>query len=219
MKEEIKVVLPESLNHYVADYLRRKIFCGDSYRKGDQIVERDIAEELNISRAPVREALKELENQGIIVGKPSKGWFVAKHTEEELKEITEVRTMLELRMFEDLITGDRLDDEDFYILSQHMKKETDMSEEKDPWLRTIGFADLDIDFHMFLLDKTDLSLIKNILRSLYYQIRLSLLNKMCSDNQIELFRRRHIVILDGLKNKDFSKIEKILSIRRQGGKL
>ena len=60
MNQEAKVVLPENLNHYIADYLRRKIFCGDSYRKGDQIVERDIAEELNVSRSPVREALKEL---------------------------------------------------------------------------------------------------------------------------------------------------------------
>ena len=97
-------------------------FCGDSYRKGDQIVERDIAEELNVSRSPVREALKELEHQGIVVAKPRVGWFVAKHTEKELREIMEVRTMLELRVFEDLITGDRLDKEDFALLDGHMKK-------------------------------------------------------------------------------------------------
>lgn len=215
MNQEAKVVLPENLNHYIADYLRRKIFCGDSYRKGDQIVERDIAEELNVSRSPVREALKELEHQGIVVAKPRVGWFVAKHTEKELREIMEVRTMLELRMFEDLITGDRLNKEDFALLDGHMKKEKRMIAEKDSWLRTVGFADLDMEFHMFLLEKTDFSLIKNILRSLYYQIRLSLLNNMCSDDQVELFHRRHVIILDGLKNKDFSEIEKVLSIRRQ----
>ena len=95
-----------------------------------------------------------------------------------------------------------------------MKKEKRMIAEKDSWLRTVGFADLDMEFHMFLLEKTDFSLIKNILRSLYYQIRLSLLNNMCSDDQVELFSTSRYYSRWS-QNKDFSKIEKVLSIRRQ----
>lgn len=63
---------------------------------GDRIVEKEIAEKMNVSRVPVREALRVLESQGIVINEPFKGIRMAPVSEARLDELIEVRVLLEL---------------------------------------------------------------------------------------------------------------------------
>ncbi len=73
---------------------------------GDRLVEAEIARELGISRVPVREALRLLESQGIVVSTPYKGMRLMQVTNRAVAELMRVRTALEaLALREILSTG------------------------------------------------------------------------------------------------------------------
>ncbi len=105
----------QSLSDKVAEYLKREIFL-ENYQGGDHILEAKVAKELDVSRAPVREAIKELEKEGLIETIPRKGSFVASFNKEDIKEVFEIRVLLESRMMEIIIENDLLKEEDFAIL-------------------------------------------------------------------------------------------------------
>lgn len=62
---------------------------------GTQLRPDAIAEELDISTTPVREALHRMETDGLIVKLPYRGWFVREFTEQEVRELYEMRAALE----------------------------------------------------------------------------------------------------------------------------
>jgi len=87
-------IVPIVLYQEVAERLRRKIYCGE-LRPGDWIDEQSLAKSFGISRTPLREALKVLHNEGLVVLKPRRGCFVAELTEQDLDEIFSVMALLE----------------------------------------------------------------------------------------------------------------------------
>ncbi|WP_372619526.1 GntR family transcriptional regulator [Falsiroseomonas sp.] len=67
-----------------------------AFLPGDRLVEAEIARDLGISRVPVREALRLLESQGIVVSTPYKGMRLMQVTNRGVAELTRVRAALEL---------------------------------------------------------------------------------------------------------------------------
>src|SRR6201989_3043758 len=82
------------LRDQIKDAILERILAGD-YAPGERIVETRIAQEFGVSQAPVREALRELEQMRFIVSEPFRGARVREVTKEELAEITPVRAALE----------------------------------------------------------------------------------------------------------------------------
>ena len=76
----------DNLNSIVVEYLKEAILSG-TYNEGDRIVETEVADHLGVSRAPIREAIRELEKEGIVETKPRRGSFVTKYSLEDIKEI------------------------------------------------------------------------------------------------------------------------------------
>ncbi|GAA3072300.1 GntR family transcriptional regulator [Streptosporangium carneum] len=80
------------------DQIRRVLLDGlvsGRWQPGERIVERRIAAELEVSQAPVREALRELESLRLIESTPNKGARVRAFTEADLREVYQVRAGLE----------------------------------------------------------------------------------------------------------------------------
>ena len=65
------------------------------YRPGDRLNESQIARELNISRIPVREALSQLQEQGLVQNRERRGMFVTNIGADEVQQITSLRIILE----------------------------------------------------------------------------------------------------------------------------
>ncbi|RXT04847.1 GntR family transcriptional regulator [Ammoniphilus sp. CFH 90114] len=78
----------------VFEYIKNAILRGE-YKSGDRIVERELAEKLNISRTPIREALFRLESVGFVKTMPRKGVVVSKMTTEEIVEVFTILSTLE----------------------------------------------------------------------------------------------------------------------------
>jgi DNA-binding GntR family transcriptional regulator len=79
---------------WVAEIIRERIIVG-AYRRGEQLKQADLAEELGVSITPVREALLMLEAEGYVRGLPHKGLLVPKLVPEMVQEIYELRLLLE----------------------------------------------------------------------------------------------------------------------------
>lgn len=74
--------------------LRRGILCGD-LKPGERLMEIKLANRLGVSRTPIREAIRMLEQEGLAVNIPRRGAQVASITEEDLRDVLEVREGLE----------------------------------------------------------------------------------------------------------------------------
>ncbi len=81
--------LPETL----ADSLRERILSGE-FKEGDQLVQESIADEYQVSRMPVREALRQLEASGLIELKAHRGAVVTSIPLEQVSELFELRALL-----------------------------------------------------------------------------------------------------------------------------
>ena len=92
--------LPKStLRAHVAERLRAAILAGD-IAPGTPLVETDLARRLDVSRGPLREALRQLVEEGLLVAVPYTGTHVAALSVEDVREIYSLRTALESFAFE-----------------------------------------------------------------------------------------------------------------------
>ena len=79
-----------SLTDEIADVVRERILKGE-YEIGEKIKENQIATELRVSRTPIREAFKILENEGLIDYVPNRGCFAKGFTKQDVEDIYAVR--------------------------------------------------------------------------------------------------------------------------------
>jgi DNA-binding GntR family transcriptional regulator len=83
-----------SLREAALSAIRQAILCGD-LKPGQRLVESDIAKQMGMSRAPVREALRQLETEGLVVSEPHRGTFVAELSAADMWEIYTLRAAIE----------------------------------------------------------------------------------------------------------------------------
>ncbi len=85
---------PSPLNQQVAAAIRERILSG-ALVPGERLAEEKLSADLGVSRAPVREALRHLAAEGLVVLRPRRGAVVFSHTDEEMRDLVEVRATLE----------------------------------------------------------------------------------------------------------------------------
>ncbi|MPY90023.1 MAG: FCD domain-containing protein [Luteitalea sp.] len=90
---------------------------GGRIEPGTQLRPDAIAEQLEISTTPVREALHRLEGDGLVVKLPYQGWFVREFTEQEVRELYEMRAALEC--FSVRLACERITDTEVARLREH----------------------------------------------------------------------------------------------------
>lgn len=83
-----------NLREHIERLVRNAILDG-TFAAGERLVESALAEQLNVSRAPVREALASLEREGVVVHVPRRGYSVIEFTDKDVKEIYSLRLLLE----------------------------------------------------------------------------------------------------------------------------
>ena len=100
------------LRDVVFNTLRRAILKGE-LEPGERLMEIALANKLGVSRTPIREAIRKLELEGLVVMIPRKGAEVARITEKDLRDVLEVRTSLEKLAIE--LACDRITEDDIRI--------------------------------------------------------------------------------------------------------
>lgn len=134
---------PTSTQHAVLDELRLWIHNG-RLQPGAKVLQEDVAAELGTSVVPVREALKTLQSEGLLVHHPNRGFFVTKLSVDELVELCAIRSALESLAVEKALPG--LDDAALTHLDELIAamEKADSRDEIDTLIR------LDRAFHFVL---------------------------------------------------------------------
>jgi DNA-binding GntR family transcriptional regulator len=89
-----RIVPPPSMSRLAADAVREMIMMGE-LRPGDRVVENQLTHQLGVSRPPLREALRVLEQEGLLVQQPRRGVIVVPITLHDVYEIFTLRDQLE----------------------------------------------------------------------------------------------------------------------------
>ncbi|MCR1899492.1 GntR family transcriptional regulator [Irregularibacter muris] len=137
---ETKLDNYKPLREIVFQSMREAIVKGD-LEPGKRLMEVQLAEQMGVSRTPVREAIRQLELEGLVVMVPRKGAYVAGLSMKDVIEVLEIRAVLE-GLAADL-AAKRATDEEITRLSQVLEKFTEYAEKKD----VQGLIDQDVAFH------------------------------------------------------------------------
>jgi len=164
----MKTPLPQTsggrvLADWVTESLREAILQG-YFEPGEKLDQERIADEFDVSRTPVREAVRMLESEGFIDIRPHRGAFIASVSRRDVWEIYEVRTLIEaeiVRQITPIIPDAILDD-----LARSLDENREQLEAEDK----ISHVESDVYFHETIVDLAKNSLLKEILESLNNRI-------------------------------------------------
>jgi DNA-binding GntR family transcriptional regulator len=84
----------ESIKEKVMTYLKNDIIEG-RLKQGEKLIESSLCNKLNVSRTPLREAIRGLEMEGLVKSIPNRGSFVVELTNQDINEIFDIRALLE----------------------------------------------------------------------------------------------------------------------------
>lgn len=200
MKHETK---GEKVKHYLLDCILNK----SKYKPGDKITETKIARKLNISQAPVREAIKDLQVMGFVESEPYKGSYIKQMSSKELKEAYEVRVALEgvaIRQAIKHITSEQLNK------MQSVVTEMASCIENEDYLQ---FTKLDRKFHNIIIKASNNSMLKKVWDNVGIEYWTWRGLKFLKENQLYDFDdqvERHQAIYNVIKNKNSEKAESII---------
>lgn len=145
---ELPTLTPASLHRRASDVLRAAIVDG-RLRPGDRLKEVEIAEQLGISRAPVREALRQLEHEGLVASLPYRATEVLGISQEEVTEVlVPIRLTLESFAFRKALP--LLSQQDFETLEGLVARMRDAGSRGD----LDELAEADVRFHELVIERS-----------------------------------------------------------------
>ncbi len=182
MSQEINATINEylPLRDVVFQTLRQSILRGE-LEPGERLMELHLADRLGVSRTPIREAIRKLELEGLVVMIPRRGAIVASITEKDLQDVLEVRRTLEIMAAE--IACDRITPEQLAELKEAGMEFRKLKDSDD----YTSLAAADVRFHDIIYAATDnqrLISILNNLREQMYRYRLEYLKDSGSHEKL-----------------------------------
>lgn len=183
------------LRDVVFKKLRQAILTG-AYKPGERLMEIHLADKLGVSRTPIREAIRKLELEGLVIMIPRRGAVVAEITEKSLKDVLEVRRALDVLGIE--LACERITDEEKEALKKAQINFEAAIKTGD--LRSI--AEKDVAFHNIIIDATRnirLMQLANNLSEQMYRYRFEYIKDM---SQHENLINEHQAICESILSGD-----------------
>jgi DNA-binding GntR family transcriptional regulator len=198
----------------VLEKLREAIVVG-RYVDGDRLIEDRIARDLGTSRGPVREALRQLEHEGLVVSYPYRGAVVQGVSEEEVHEVLiPIRLTLERFSFAKAVVG--MGDADYAELA----KEVWMMREAGADGSLLRCVEADIRFHEFVLSCSGQPHTAQVWRSIAPRIRAYFFSYGRHHSNLGQIAVEHEELLGAMRSGDhkilMSALEKHIAVRAPG---
>lgn len=197
MDNQLKVTPTEylPLRDVVFNTLRHAILMGE-LKPGERLMEINLAKRLGVSRTPIREAIRMLELEGLVIMIPRKGAQVAQITKKDLEDVLEVRGALEKLAIE--LACDKITKSQIIQLKQTVTEFEKAMEAED----ITRLAEMDVAFHDIIFAATQnprLIQIINNLREQMYRYRVEYLKDRQSHKQLV---KEHEEIISNLEQHD-----------------
>lgn len=191
--------------------LRRALLAG-SFQPGQRLTEAALSSQFNTSRAPLREALRQLEGDGLITIHPHRGVSVVSYTQAEIDELYSLVTVLQ-GYAASLIAG-RLGEMSLQPLQDIVDQMRATPNTPDG---RVELLELDIAFHRTITELAGHSSLLQVYVRLSWQVRLATIGSFDvlarPDHVAEDLAASHQIILDVLREGDPAKAERYIRAR------
>lgn len=154
----------QSLTAKVYSKVREDILEG-RYKTGDYLVETKLADELSVSRTPIREALKQLELEDLVVSIPNRGVMVQGMSKHDIDDIFTIRHLLEGQAA--FWAAERIEQDNLSRLMEIIELMEMYTRKND----VANLARLDTEFHDVIYSACDSRVLRHILASLHNNTR------------------------------------------------
>ncbi|WP_010532042.1 GntR family transcriptional regulator [Lentibacillus jeotgali] len=195
MQPNNSAIMQKPLSELIADHLKQNIW-NEKIQFGERLLETELAEHYDVSRSTIREALKILESEELVVSQARKGTYVADFTDKDAGEMIELRTLLESHAFMQAMP--RLKSEDTKKLEGIVGQMKAKADEED-WN---DLFDLDMQFHSYVVGLCGNTRIIKIYDSLQVQIRTFLMHLDRYYSSTHAFYHEHRQLLEALVSND-----------------
>jgi len=192
-----------TLTNQALKKIRDAILSG-KLKPGQRLVEMQLAEEMQISRFPIREALRYLEKEGLVETKPFKGTHVARLTEKDMEELYSLRSSLEELAVRILI--ENLDEKKIKKLEtivQSMQKASQIGD-LDQMISE------DLRFHQTICELSGHSKLLEVWRTLESQLQVFLTIEKDFFETAYQYVSTHDPILEAIKHRSTKTAEKAI---------
>ncbi|MBP3886464.1 MAG: GntR family transcriptional regulator [Cellulosilyticum sp.] len=183
------------LRDIVFQTLRNAIIIGE-LQPGERLMETQLAEKLGVSRTPIREAIRKLELEGLVIMVPRKGAQVAQFTEKDIQDVLEVRAALESLAAK--LACKRMDDRSFLKLQLAIAEYSYAAKNKDLEM----MIEKDVEFHDIICNATQNDKLIQLFNNLKEQVNRYRITYLKNVEDSETVEAEHLAILEALKNKD-----------------
>jgi len=188
---------PQLIREGVYEHLRKEILQGN-LQVGEWLRERELSENLDVSRTPIREALKQLVQEGLLESS-TKGIRVREYSLEEAVDIYEVREMLEAKAVR--LVAERSPKDGIMLLEKQLERSANI-----PFEDFAGHIQADLDFHSLIAELSGNQALQDVIDSLTGRlINLRVLTK--NEIRDEESQHQHEAIVKAITAKDADKAE------------
>lgn len=183
------------LRDVVFHTLQEAILKGD-LKPGERLMELQLAAELGVSRTPIREAIRMLQQEGLAVTIPRRGAEVARMTEKDMQDVLQIREALEVLAAQ--LACDKITQEQIGQMEEKLSAFEEAIQTKDVRL----IAQTDIAFHDGLYAAADNQRLVKMLNPLREQIYRYRVEYLKDETGYPRLIEEHRQIVRGLKNRD-----------------
>ena len=193
-----------SLRGKIYNTLRENIL-NNKYKPGESLIETKLADELHVSRTPIREAIRQLELEGLVESIPNRGVYVRGISKKDMKDIYGIRLVLEILAAKwaiDNITDDEINDlKDLYELMEFYTTKGDIDR----------IAKLNTEFHQIIFNASKSSILINLLNDFQLYVRWARHESLSIPGRMEKALEEHKRILEAFEGRNSDEVVKALS--------
>ena len=183
------------LRDVVFNTLRQAILTGE-LKPGERLMEIHLADKLGVSRTPIREAIRKLELEGLVIMIPRRGAEVAQITEKNLKDVLEVRRALDALCAE--LACDRITNEE----KNKLKAACHAFEEATKTRDAKVIAQADVALHDIIVEATGNERLIQLIHNLSEQMYRYRFEYIKDERQHENLVQEHRIIYESIINND-----------------
>lgn len=189
----------------------KELVAGHKLSPGQKLIYRDLEEALGMSKTPIINGLMKLEQEGLVVSKRNRGFFMRKVSADEAEQIYDLREKLEEISIGYAIKN--YDSDDLNILEQKLNLYKNYSAPIYDRKR----LELDTEFHMQIakMGKNDFftSMIKQFYENIYFS-----LNVVYLTSYIDNFKEEHELVFDAIKERNLTEAKRVLRLHTRAAR-
>ena len=203
MKPNLPQIKNISIREQTVDALREAILTGE-LKPGQSLIEMDLSKQLGVSRAPIREALRMLNSEGLVETIPYHGTTVGRLTKDDIEDLYSMRILLEAFALERIINMN--DNEHIEILKELYERMIEAGTRND--LKAVN--EIDREFHDAIISMSGHKLLELMWQMVAMKVRQVMALRNMRNSDLTQIARNHLPIIEAIRVSDIVEAKRLL---------